>query len=132
MDTTANRIRSILILLWLALVAFGSLQSCKRSPAPSVTVTLRLSVSPADRADFVVGQANSAKLKYDVARLAGARPSFVKRLTIKPVPKSSLLEVKVGVETMKEAQQLVDAFVQVLQAACGNGVQLAVVEKTIR
>jgi hypothetical protein len=119
-------------LLLLALVAIGSLQSCSRSPAPAVTVTLRLSVAPAPQMDAVVGQANSAKLKYDVARIAGAKPSFVKRLTIQPVAKSSVLQVTVGVDTREEAQRLVEAFVEVLQAQCGSAVQLTVLEKTIR
>ena len=127
-----TRVATTFRLLLLALVAASSFQSCSRSPAPSVRVTLRLSVSPAAQMDVVVGQANSAKPKYDVARIAGAKPSFVKRLTLKPAPQSSVLEVRVGVDTREQAQRLVEAFVEVLQTQCGSAVQLTVLEKTIR
>ncbi len=99
---------------------------------PHVKVTLRLSVAPAEKTEFVVGQANTALFKYRLGRSTGVEPAFAQRLSVKAVPNSSLVEAQVGVGTKEEAKRYVEVFVEALQAHCGPQVQLAVAEQTIR
>jgi len=104
----------------------------KSRARPAVTVTLRIAVSPREQAEFVTGQANSARFKYLVGKQAGVKPLFAQQLTIKPVPDSEFLEARLGVATQEEAQRYAQAFVGTLQALCGRQVQLGLAAQSIK
>lgn len=104
----------------------------RSGPRASVTVTLRLSAAPAEHLDFVRAQVNSARFKYEIGQKAGLKPVLAQKLSVRPVPQTSLLEMKVAVQTRAEGRRYADAFVEVLQAQCGPGVELRVVECSIR
>ncbi len=127
-----GKIKAAVALLVAGALVGGILVLRKSHSGPPVKVKLRLTVSPREQMDFVIGQAKSAKLKYDVGKLAGLKPILAQRVSIKPVPNSSLLEVQVGVETKEEGQRFIEAFVNLLKARCDKTAELAVVEQSIR
>jgi hypothetical protein len=114
-----------------ALVAGGWLILRQRSHPP-VTVTLRISVTPGDQVEYVAGRAKSAQFKYLVGKQSGVKPVLAQKLSLKPVPQSSLLEVRVGVLTKDEARRYVEVFVPTLQDLCGQQAQLTLAEQSIR
>ena len=79
-----------------------------------------------------VGLANSARFKYLLGKQAGIKPALAQKLIVKPVPNSALLEASVGVLSKEEGRRYSDAFVQTLQALCGNQAQLALADQSIR
>ena len=121
---------ALLLLVFSTLAV--SLVSCNRAPKAPVHVTLRLSVKPAGEMDFVIGQASSAKLKYEVGKKAGVKPAFAQRLVFKPMPNTALLEVQAGVGTKAEGQRFAEAFLEALRTACGNQAEVSLVDQTIR
>src|SRR6266446_7424160 len=107
----------------LMLVVVGSLVGAallvgKNRSGPAVTVTLRIAVTPGAQSDFVSGEANSARFKYMLGKISGVKPALAQKLSIKPVPHSSLLQAEVGLLTKEEARRYVGAFVETLQAQC--------------
>jgi hypothetical protein len=120
----------VLAALMAALVSF--LYFRKTGPRPSVVVTLRIGVIPREQAAFVLGQANSARFKYELGKKAGVKPVLAQQLSVKPVPNLPLFDVRVGVETWEEAQLCTDLFVKTLQAQCGSQAKLTLVQQNIR
>ena len=104
----------------------------KHRSEPAVTVTLRIAVTPGEQVDFVTGRGNSAQFKYLVGKQSGVRPVLAQKLTLKPVPHSSLVEARVGVLTKDEGRRYVEVFVETLQDLCGKQAQLALAEQSIR
>lgn len=114
-----------------ALVGAALVIGRTRSP-PTVTVTLRVAVSPREQSAFVTGQANSARFKYLVGKQAGVKPVLAQKLSIKPVPNSSLVEAQVGVQTKDQGQRYAQVFVGTLQELCGSQAQLTLAAQSIR
>ena len=104
----------------------------KARTRPGVIVTLRITVTPGEQADFVAAQAKSARFKYMMGKLAGVRPSLAQKLSIKPVPNSSLLEAQIAVPTRDEGRRYAEGFVEALQQLCGRQARLAAAEQSIR
>ena len=110
----------------------GALVVHKRRSGPAVTVILRIAVTPREQVEFVTGQANSARFKYLVGKQSGVKPGLAQRLSVKPVPNSSLVEARVGVLTKEEGGRYAGVFVKTLQALCGKQAQLVLAEPSIR
>ena len=104
----------------------------KHRSGPAVTVTLRIAVTPGEQVDFVTGQGNSARFKYLVGKQSGVKPVLAQKLSLKPVPHTSLVEARIGVLTKDEGRRYVEVFVETLQDLCGKQVQLALAEQSIR
>jgi hypothetical protein len=104
----------------------------KKRSQPTVTVTLRIAVTPGEQVGFVTGRANSAQFKYLMGKQSGVKPVLAQKLTLKPVPHSSLVEARVGVLTKDEGQRYVEVFVPTLQDLCGRQAQLTLAEQSIR
>ena len=123
---------TVLVVLAVAGAAAAAFFLFKRSgPHGSATVTLRVEISPADQVTFVAAQANSARFKYQSGKKAGVKPALAQKLSVKVVPNSSIMEVLVGVETKEEGGRYADSFVRILQAQCGDDVQLKLVGLSI-
>jgi hypothetical protein len=121
----------------IALVVVGALAGVavvvgQKHSRPAVTVTLRIGVTPGERSGFVIAQANSARFKYLIGKQSGVKPVLAQKLSVKPVPHSSLVEARVGVLTKDEGRRYVEAFVPTLQDLCGQQAQLALAEQSIR
>ena len=126
------KILTCVLLLVAAVVVGVTLVKLKKGSPPPVTVTLRISVTPADQVAFVVGRGSSAQFKYLVGRQSGVKPGLVQKLTVKPVPNSSLVEVHIGVLTKDEGQRCVEVFVPTLQDVCGRKARLTLAEQSVR
>jgi hypothetical protein len=113
-------------------LAAGAMFIFKQRAQPAVTVTLRIAVSPAEQVDFVTGRANSAQFKYLMGKQAGLKPALAQKLSLKPVPHSSLLEARIAVPTKDEGQRYAEVFVETLQDLCGGQAQLALAEQSVR
>jgi hypothetical protein len=100
-----------------------------RTPVEAV---FTITVSPADQADFVIGQARSAKIKYDAAKMSGTKPALAQRLSVTAAPNSPILELKAGTETRDEARRFVESYVELLNARCKGKAEAALVSETIR
>jgi hypothetical protein len=116
----------------VATLVVGYLVLGKSHSKAPVKVSLRLSVTPGEQAGFVIQQANSAKFKYQLGKIAGVEPFLAQRLTLQLVPNSSLLEAQVRVQNREDAHRYAEAFVEVLQAVCGPQAQLALERQTIQ
>lgn len=119
------------IALVVVLLVGGYLLVKRAHSRPSVTATLRITVTPSEQLDFVAGQASSAPFKFMISREAGVPPALARNLEVKTVPDSSLLEVKVQVMTQDEGQRFAHGFVEALQNLCGKGVQLNLVDQSV-
>ncbi len=119
-------------LVMVGIFVAGILVLNRNRTRPGVTVTLRVAVSPGEQADFVTGQANSARFKYLVGKQAGVKPGLAQKLSIKMVPNSSLLEARIGVLTKDEGRRYAGVFVHTLQDLCGKQVRLVLAEQSIR
>jgi hypothetical protein len=97
-----------------------------------VTVTLRITVTPAEQVGFVTGRANSAQFKYLVGKQSGVKPVLAQKLSLQAVPKSALVEARVGVLTEDEGRRYVAAFLPTLQDLCGGQAQLTIAAQSIR
>jgi hypothetical protein len=115
-----------------ALVGGAFLIVHKNGSRPPVTLTLRIAVTPGEQVDFVTGRGNSAQFKYLVGKQAGVKPVLAQKLSLKPVPHSSLVEARIGVLTIDEGRRYAAAFVATLQDLCGKQVQLVLAEQSIR
>lgn len=121
----------IALLVAVALLG-GAMVILKKRSQPVVTVILRIAVTPGEQVDFVMGRANSAQFKYLVGKQSGVKPVLAQKLTIKPVPHSSLAEARIAVPTKEEGRRYVEVFVPTLQDLCGGQAQLTLAGQTIR
>jgi hypothetical protein len=110
----------------------GTLLVIRARSHPPVAVTIRISVTPVEQADFVTDQANSARFKYMIGTRSGLKPVLAQKLSVKALPNSGVIEARLGLETKEEAQRYVEAFVETLQRQCGGKAQLALVDQKIR
>ena len=113
-------------------LAGGTMVILKKRAGPAVTVTLRIAVTPGEQVDFVTGRGNSAQFKYLVGKQSGLKPGLAQKLSLKPVPHSSLVEARIGVLTKDEGRRYVEVFAPTLQELCGKQVQLVLAEQSIR
>ncbi len=124
---------TVVVVLALAAAAAAGFLILRRSgPHASVTVRLRLEVSPAEQVSFVVAQANSARFKYESGKKAGVTPVLAQKLQVKPVPNTSLVEMELGVETKDQGGRYADCFMEILQAQCGSEARLKLVGRVVR
>jgi len=110
----------------------GTMVMLKKRSQPAVTVTLRIAVTPGEQVASVIGQANSARFKYLVGKQSGVKPVLAQKLSLKPVPHSSLVEARIGVLTKEEGRRYVEVFVPTLQDLCGRQARLTLAEQSIR
>jgi hypothetical protein len=125
-------IKAGIALLVLGGLVGGSLLVHKARSHSEVIVTLRVAVTPGDQVDFVAGRGNSAQFKYLVGKQSGVKPVLAQKLSVKPVPHSSLVEARIGMLTKDEGRRYVEAFVATLQDLCGKQVRLDLAEQSIR
>jgi hypothetical protein len=125
------RILAAVAVLVCAVVAGVLFLRANRLRTP-VEVIFTITVSPADQADFVMGQARSAKIKYDAAKKAGTKPALAQRLSVTTTPNSAMLELKTGTETSDEARRFVEAYLELLKGKCEGKADVALVSETIR
>ena len=125
-------IKAVIALVVVGALVGGGWLILKHRSHPPVTVTLRIAVTPGDQLDYVTGRANSAQFKYLVGKQSGVKPVLAQKLSLKPVPQSSLLEVRIGVLSKDEARRYVEVFVPTLQDLCGQQAQLTLAEQSIR
>jgi hypothetical protein len=109
----------------------GTIMVARSRSHPAITVTLRIAVTPGEQLAFVTKQAKTARFKYLVGKKSGVKPVLAQKLSIKAVANTSLMEAQVGVQTKDEAQRYTEAFVETLQALCGNQAQLALSAQSI-
>jgi hypothetical protein len=121
----------ITLVVAVALVAVTMVKLKKRSQA-GVTVTLRIAVTPGEQLNFVTGRGNSAQFKYLVGKQSGVKPILAQKLSLKPVPNSSLVEARIAVLTKDEGRRYVEVFVPTLQDLCGRRARLTLAEQSIR
>ena len=126
------KIKAVIVLAIVGALVGGVIVIGKARTGPAVTVTLRIAVTPGEQSGFVAGQANSARFKYLIGKKAGVKPVFAQKLSIKTVPNSSVVEVRLDVMTKDEARRYVDAFVETLQAECDGQAQVTLAQQTIR
>ena len=126
------KIKTGITLAVLSALAGGTVVLLKQRSQPAVTVTLRIAVSPAEQVGFVAGRANSAQFKYLLGKQAGVKPALAQKLSLQPVPHSSLLEARIAVPTKDEGRRYVEVFVPTLQDLCGGQAQLALAEQSVR
>ena len=125
-------LKIILALVLIAALVGAALFVGKTRSHPAVAVTLRITVTPKEQSDFVAGQANSMKFKYLMGKQSGVKPLLAQKLSVKPVPNSSLLEAQVGVLTKEDGARYTAAFVETLQYVCGSQAQVALADQSIR
>jgi hypothetical protein len=126
------KIKTGITLAVLSALAGGTVVLLKQRSQPAVTVTIRIAVSPAEQVGFVAGRANSAQFKYLLGKQAGVKPALAQKLSLQPVPHSSLLEARIAVPTKDEGRRYVEVFVPTLQDLCGGQAQLALAEQSVR
>ena len=110
----------------------GTLFVLKPRSGASVTVTLRITVSPGDQVGFVAGRANSAQFKYLVGKQSGVKPVLAQKLSLRPVPNSALMEARLEVQTADEGRHYAEAFVPTLQELCGGQAKLSLAAQSVR
>jgi hypothetical protein len=126
------KIKTGITLVVAGALAGGTMVMLKKRAQPGVTVTLRIAVSPGEQLDFVTGRGNSAQFKYLMGKQSGVKPVLAQKLTLKPVPPSSLVEARIAVLTKDEGRRYVEVFVPTLQELCGRQAQLTLAEQSIR
>ena len=126
------KIKTGITLVVAGTLAGGTVVMLKKRAQPGVTVTLRIAVSPGEQLDFVTGRGNSAQFKYLMGKQSGVKPVLAQKLTLKPVPPSSLVEARIAVLTKDEGRRYVEVFVPTLQELCGRQAQLTLAEQSIR
>ena len=95
-------------------------------------MTLRIAVNPAGQSGFVADQANSARFKYLLGQEAGVKAVLAQKLSVKPVPKTALVEAQIALGSKDQATRYAGAFVWLLQGLCGEQVQVTLAEQSIR
>src|SRR5207249_5125171 len=84
------KIKAIIVLVAVGALVGGVIVIGKTRSVRTVTVTLRIAVTPGEQADFVTRQANSARFKYLIGKKAGVKPVLAQKLLVKTAPNSSL------------------------------------------
>ena len=125
------QIRAGITLAVLAALVIGTVVILKQRSQAAVTVTLRIAVTPGEQVGFVTGRASSAQFKYVMGKQAGVKPALAQKLSLKPVPHSSLVEARIAVLTKEEGRRYAEVFVETLQDLCGGQAQLTLAEQTI-
>lgn len=120
-----------ILLAVLVLGGIGAFMFSKNCSRPPVTVTMRIAVTPEEKLEYVVGEANSAKFKYLMGKQTGVKPSMAQKLVIKPVPNTKLLEAQVGVATKEEGTRYAAAFADSLQFLCGKDMQITLASQSV-
>jgi hypothetical protein len=121
----------ITLLVAVALLS-GALVVLRPRSLPTVTVTLRIAVTPADQVDFVTARANSAQFKYLIGKQSGIKPALAQKLASQPVTHSAVVEARLGALTEDEGRRYVEAFLPALQDVCGEQVHLALAAQSRR
>ena len=130
---TMNAKTKVVITLLVAFALLsGALIIIKHRSLPTVTVTLRISVTPADQVDFVTARANSAQFKYLVGKQSGLKPALAQKLVSQSVPRAGLVEARLGALTPEEGRRYVEAFLPTLQDLCGQQAQLGLSSQSMR
>jgi hypothetical protein len=124
--------KAVITLLVAVALLSGALIILKHSSLPTVTVTLRIAVTPSDQVDFVTARANSAQFKYLVGKQSGIKPALAQKLVSQSVPRSALMEARLGALTQEEGRRYVEAFLPTLQDVCGEQAQLGLSSQSIR
>ena len=124
--------KALITLLVAVALLSGALIILKHRSLPTVTVTLRIAVTPADQVDFVTARANSAQFKYLIGKQSGIKPALAQKLVSQPVPHSAVVEARLGALTEEEGRRYVEAFLPTLQEVCGEQAQLALATNSIR
>jgi hypothetical protein len=126
------KVKTVVAVVASGCLIFGGLVIRRIRARPPVSVTFSISVSPSERMDFVLGQASSAKLKYEAGKMAGIQPGQAQRLLIKPLTNASMLEIHARVESREAGQLFIAAFMERLQARCAGQAELALAKQSVR
>jgi len=127
-----RRVKAAIILVVAGSLVGAAFLIRRHSSRPPILVTIRIAVSPREQSDFVIQQANSARFKYLAGKQAGMKPFLARKLALKVVPNSSLVEARLGALTGEEARRYVEVFVDTLQEQCGDRVRLSLAGQSIR
>jgi hypothetical protein len=126
--------RKVVIILILLVVAgvFGGFFFYKGKHAhPPVTATIRISISPAEKADYVADKARSPYFKYLMMKKTGIKPALSQHLQIQQTPGSPVLVGTIGVESREDGKKYTVGFVETLQEVCGKEAQVEMVESKV-
>ena len=126
------RIKAVIALVLVGAVAVGVLLITKRRSQPGLTLTFSLAVTPSEKSDFVIGEANSARFKYLVGKKSGVKPILAQKLSLTRETKSSLVQARLSVLDQSEAQRYVEAFLETLQSQCAGQAQVTLAQQSIR
>ena len=126
------RTKIFLVVAVVLLAVVGKFMLGKGRNSPPVTVTMRISVAPDEKLDYVAGTANSAKFKYLMGKQSGVKPVYAQKLLVQPVPQTKLLEAQVSVSSKQEGDRYAAAFVDSLQYLCGNDARITLASQSVR
>lgn len=98
---------------------------------PPATVVVRLTVAPPQQVAYVAGIANSARFKYVLGKQAGLKPALAQKLEARALPKSGMVEARLGVLTKEEGGRCLEAFPRTLQVLCGSQARVTVIERSL-
>src|SRR5215472_8508579 len=111
--------KAVVLVLIIGAVA-GVLFLSRHHSQPGLILTLRFSVTPSEKSEFVIAEANSAKFKYLVGKKSNLKPLLAQKLSVTRVPNSSFIQATLHVPGQSEAQRYEAAFLQTLQEQCGG------------
>jgi hypothetical protein len=123
---------TILILLIVVGISAGFFFFKGRHARPSVTATIRINVSPAEKVDFVADKARSRYFMYLMMKKTGIKPALSQRLQIQQTPGSPVLAATIGIESSDDGKKYAAGFVETLQNVCGKDAEIALVDSSVR
>src|ERR1043166_5720947 len=91
------KIKAVIALFLVGAVAGGALLINKRRSQPGFTLTFSIAVTPTEKSDLVIAEANSARFKYLVGKKSGVKPLLAQKLSVTRDPKPSLIQAKLSV-----------------------------------
>ena len=103
----------------------------KKHSRPPVKAVPRMTVTPAEQVGYVIEKAKSARFKYMLGKISGTDPFLAQRLTLRPVPNSSLIEAEIGLQNKDEARRYAEAFAEVLESLCAPQAHVALDRQAI-
>ena len=124
--------KAVIALVFVGALAGGAIFIIKHRSQPGLTLTLRIAITPSEKSDLVIAQANSAKFKYLVGKKSGVKPLLAQKLAVTRVANSSLVQARLSVLDQSEAQRYVEAFLETLQGQCAGQAQVTLAEQSIR